>query len=208
MKKLALLILLSLITVSTGQAENIKGEAIDSLTTARTFVEKGNYSKAIEEIDYAMAKINELTATSLIKFIPDPPAGYTLDSKQSQGLGAGASIAGNAGANAAYSNSSGAHINLNIAIGGMTGKMAGLAAFGQMFAGLAAQTGSEAQSKKIRIQGYTGTQIYERQGMSGTVTFQIGEKTSVTIEGDNIESADILKELAKKIDFSGLEENY
>lgn len=207
MKKLILSIALSLIVVSTGQAEDIKGEAIDSLSTARTFVEKGNYSKAIEEINYAMAKINELTAAGLIKFIPDPPPGFTLDSKQSQGIGAGASIAGNAGANAGYSNTSGAHINLNIAIGGMTGKMAGLAAFGQMFAGLA-QTGDGAQSKKIRIQGFTGTQIYDSQKMSGTVTFQIGAKTSVTIEGSNIESADILKELAKKVDFIGLEENY
>ena len=207
MKKFFLPIAFSLFIASTSYAEDIKGEAIDSLSTAQTFVEKGNYSKAIEEINYALAKINELTAEGLIKFIPPPPPGFTLDNKQSQGTGAGAVIAGNAGANASYSNPEGASINLNIAIGGMTGKMASLAAFTQMFAGLA-PTGEAAQSKQIRVQGYTGTEMYNSQEKSGSVTFQIGTKTSVTIEGNSIESADVLKQLAKNIDFSGLEKNY
>ncbi len=209
MKKLILPIAFSLMIASTSYAENIKEEAIDSLTTAQTFVEKGNFSKAVEEINYALAKINELTASGLIKFIPEPPPGYTLDNKQSQGTGAGAAIAGNAGANAAYSNPDGASINLNIAIGGMSGKMASFAAFGQMFAGLASTAGQgAAQSKQIRVQGYTGTEMYSSQERSGTITFQIGAKTSVTIEGSNIESPDVLKKLAKNIDFAGLEKNY
>ncbi len=207
MKQLILPIALSFIIASSCYAENIQEEAMDSLATAKTFVEKGNYNKAIEEINYALAKINELTAEGLIKFIPEPPPGYTLDNKQSQGTGAGAAIAGNAGASANYSNPDGASINLNIAIGGMTGKMASIAAFGQMFAGLAA-TGEGSQSKQIRVQGYTGTEMYNNQQKSGTLTFQVGAKTSVTIEGNSIESSGILKQLAKNIDFAGLEKNY
>ena len=207
MKKFFLSVALSLFLASASYADDIKGEAIDSLSTAQTFVEKGNYSKAIEEINYALAKINELAAEGLIKFIPSPPPGFSLDSKQSQGTGAGAVIAGNAGANASYSNPDGASIKLNIAIGGMTGKMAGLAALTQMFAGLA-PAGEAAQSKQIRVQGYTGTEIYNSQEKSGSVAFQIGDKTSVTIEGDNIDSSEILKQVAKNIDFAGLEKNY
>jgi len=207
MKKFIFSIALCLTFVSISYADDIQREAIDSLSTAKTFVEKGNYSKAIDEINYALAKINELTATGLIKFIPAPPSGYTLDNKQSQGIGAGASIAGNAGASAGYSGPENAHINLNIAIGGMTGKMAGLAAFGQMFAGLA-PNGTGDQSKKIRIQGYTGTQTFNAQQKNGTLLFQIGAKTSVTIEGSNIQSPEVLKQLAKNIDFEGLEKNY
>jgi len=207
MRKLLLPLAISLLIVSTSYAEDIKGEAVDSLETARTFVEKGNYNKAIEEINYALAKINELTAEGLIKFIPEPPPGFTLDNKQSQGTGSGAAIAGNAGATASYSNSAGAGINLNIAIGGMTGKMASLAAFSQMFAGIA-PAGDASQSKKIRVQGYTGTEMFNGQDRSGTITFQIGAKTSVTIEGNNINSPDVLKLLAKNIDLAGLEESY
>jgi hypothetical protein len=188
-------------------AENIQEEAIDSLSTASTFVKKGNYNKAIEEINYALSKINELTASGLLKFIPKPPQGFTLDNKQSQGTGAAASIAGNAGATASYSNPAGSVLNLNIAIGGMSGKMASLAAFGQMFAGLAQNAGGP-QSKQIRVNGYTGTQIFNSQEMSGTLTFQVGQKTSVTIEGNNIQSPETLKALAKNIDFQGLEDNF
>ncbi len=207
MKKFIIPVVIAVFFSSSALAENIQEEAIDSLATASTFVKKGNYSKAIEEINYALSKINELTATGLLKYIPQPPQGFTLDNKQSQGTGAAASIAGNAGATASYSNPAGSSLNVNIAIGGMTGKMASLAAFGQMFAGLAQNAGGP-QTKQIRVHGYTGTQIFNSQEMSGTLTFQVGQKTSVTIEGNNIESPDVLKALAKNIDFQGLEENF
>ncbi|MBW1635090.1 MAG: hypothetical protein JRC87_05555 [Deltaproteobacteria bacterium] len=210
MKKFILPLALTLALASTGYAEDIQTEAIDSLSTARTFVEKGKYNKAIEEINYALAKINELTASGLIKFIPDPPSGFTLDNKQSQGSGTGASIAGSAGASAAYSDAKGSHLNLNIAIGGITGKMGSLAALGQMFAGMAQQQGGGGgeQTRQIRVKGYTGTEIFNNQNRSGTLSFQVGDKTSVTIEGTDIDSPDILKQLAKNMDFASLEENY
>lgn len=188
-------------------AEDIQGEAVESLATAQKFVADGNYNKAIEEINYALAKVNELTATELLKYIPDAPEGYTLINKQSQGVGAGAAIAGTAGATAEYSHNDGGTINLNIAIGGMTGKMASIAALGSIFAGLG-QEATGGKSRQIRIQGYTGTEMYNGTDKTGTLSFQVGEKISVTLEGNSISSADTLKNLAKSFDFAGLEKNY
>lgn len=188
-------------------AEDIQGEAVDSLATAQKFVTDGNYNKAIEEINYALAKINELTATELLKYIPEPPEGYSLINKQSQGIGAAASLAGTAGASAEYTDSDGGNINLAIAIGGMTGKMASIAALGSIFAGLS-QDAAGGQTRQIRVQGYTGTEMYSSDTQSGTLSFQVGEKISVTFEGNSIKSADTLKNLAKSFDFSGLEKNY
>lgn len=188
-------------------AEDIQGEAVDSLATAQKFVTDGNYNKAIEEINYALAKINELTATELLKYIPEPPEGYSLINKQSQGIGAAASLAGTAGASAEYTDSDGGNINLAIAIGGMTGKMASIAALGSIFAGLS-QDAAGGQTRQIRVQGYTGTEMYSSDTQSGTLSFQVGEKISVTFEGNAIKSADTLKNLAKSFDFSGLEKNY
>lgn len=207
MKKLIVHSALALFLSVNCYAENIQGEAIESLTTAQKFVSDGNYKKAIEEINYALAKINELTATELLKYIPDPPAGYTLINKQSQGVGAAASIAGTAGATAEYSYSDGGNINLNIAIGGVTGKMASIAALGSIFAGLSQDAGG-GQTRQIRVQGYTGTEVYNSNDQTGTLSFQIGDKTSVTFEGSGIQSADTLKGLAKHFDFAGLEKNY
>lgn len=188
-------------------ADEIQNEAVDSLSTAQKFVTDGNYSKAIEEINYALAKINELTAAQLLSFIPDPPDGYILINKNSQGSGAGASIMGTAGATAEYSSESGAKIDLNIAIGGVSGKMASLAAFGSMFAGLAQDAGA-GQTRQIRVQGYTGTEMFNAQTGEGTLTFQIGQKTSITFKGTSIESVDVLKGLAQNFDFAGIEKSF
>lgn len=207
MNKILLSLALVLFFSTISLAEKTQEEAIDSLSTAQKFIKDGNFSKAVDEINYALAKINELTAEGLIKYIPEPPAGFTLVNKQAQGVGAAASIAGNAGATAEYANQSGAAINLNIAIGGMTGKMGSLAAIGSIFAGISPDA-SSGQNRQVRIQGYTGTEIYNSTDQTGTLTFQVGDKTSVTIEGNSIDSADILMQLAKKMDLSGLEKNF
>lgn len=210
MKKLFIPLAFLLMVCPNSYAEGTQDEAISSLDTAQAFVKQGNFNKAVEEINYALAKINELTAEGLLNFIPDPPAGYTLVSKNSQGVDANAAmaIAGNAGANAQYSNEEGSTLNLSIAIGGMSGKMASLAALGSMFAGLSQDSGAGGQTKKIRVQGYTGTQMFDGNANSGTLTFQVSEKTSVSIDGTNIESPDILIMMAKYIDLAGLEKNY
>ncbi len=207
MKKLFIPLAMVLMICPNSYAEGIQDEAIESLATAQNFVKKGNFNKAVDEINYALAKINELTAEGLLTFIPEPPKGYTLVSKNSQGVDANAAIAGNAGANAQYSNESGSTLNLNIAIGGMSGKMASLAALGSMFAGLSQESGV-GQTKKIRVHGYTGTQMFDSNTKSGTLTFQVSEKTSVSINGDNIESPEVLIMMSKHIDLAGLEKNY
>lgn len=209
MKKTVLAVAISLFLTTSSYANTnpIQTEAVDSLSTAQKFVKDGNYSKAIEEINYAMAKINELTAAALLEFIPAPPQGFKLINKQSQGVGAAASIAGTAGATAQYSFSDGATLDLNIAIGGMTGKMASIAALGSIFAGLNQNSGA-GQTRKVRLQGYTGTEVYNSSTQSGTLTFQIGEKTSVTFEGQSLQSADVMMQLARSFDFSGLEKSF
>lgn len=207
MKKILVPLILSLCIAQPIHGQSIQEEVIDSLTTAQKFVKDGNMNKAAEEINYALAKINELTAAALLEYIPEPPEGFSLVSKQSQGVGAGVAITGNAGATANYSHADGGTVDLNIAIGGMTGKMASLAALGTMFAGLS-QDGSGGQTRKVRVQGYTGTEIFDSNNKSGTLTFQVGQKSSVTITGDNIDSAEILMRLAKNIDFPGIEKNF
>ncbi len=185
-------------------AENVQEEAINSLSTAQNFLKKGNYSKALEEINYAMTKINELTAEGLLSFIPDPPEGYTLVNKNSQGVGQGAAIIGNAGATGSYRGQGDQSLELNISIGGMVGQMGSLAAFGAMMSGMALEAGM----KTVRIQGYTGTIMFDKDNSSGNLTIQVGDKTSVQIEGNVIEAADDMKILAEKIDLVGLDEKY
>lgn len=207
MRKKLIPLVISLFLATNSYGQDAKTEAVDSLATAQTFVQNGNYNKAIEEINYALAKVNELTATELLKFLPEPPTGFTLINKQSQGIGTGASIAGNAGASADYSHSSGATVNLTIAMGGMTGNIANIASLGSLFAGFSQDPGL-GQSKKVRVQGYTGTELYNPNDQTGSLSFQVGDKTSVIFDGSAIQSADILMELAKAFDFANFEKSF
>lgn len=208
MRKILLSMAVVLSLSAPSFAEKLQDEAVDSLTTAQKLIKEGNYSKAVDEINYALAKVNELTAAGLIKYIPEPPAGFTLVNKQAQGVGAAASVAGNAGATAEFSSAGGASVDLSIAIGGMTGKMAEMAALGSLFAGMNQDAGSTEQSRQVRVQGYTGTETFDKAGNTGTLSFQLGDKTSVTLEGSNIDSPEVLMQFAKKIDMAGLEKNF
>ncbi len=205
MKRINILMLLSLLMSTTiAQAEDIRQEALNSLGTARNFIEKENYKKAVEEIHYALAKIHELTADKLLQFIPDPPAGYTLLTKTSQGLGQGAVIIGNAGAQATFQGPAEESITLQISIGGITGQIGSLAALGSIFAGMSPQM----VSKSIRIQGFTGTLLFDENLKKGTLTLQVGDKTSVILQGANIPDPEILKNFAAGIDLTALADNY
>jgi len=205
MKKITTLVAAACFCLTTSAlAEDVKDEAIKSLETAKGFVEKSNYNKAIEEINYALAKLNELAAEGLLSFVPDPPAGYELVDKSSEGIGQGVAVIGNAGAKGSYSGKDGGSLELNIVIGGMAGQMGSLAAFGAMFAG----AGQNAGMKTIRIQGYTGTLQYDQQNRSGNLMIQVGDKTSVQIEGSDIGSADDMQKLAEKMDLAALDQAY
>lgn len=181
-------------------ADDPKQEALESLTTAQTMIKQGAVNKAVEEINYALSKLNEVTAANMLAFIPAPPAGFTLESKNAQGMGQMASMVGNAGAEAQYAGPDDASVKLTIATGGVTGKLGSLAGFGAMFAGMAQETGM----KSIRIQGYTGTLQFNAEDRSGTLSIQVGEKTSVQVEGYGIASGDVLKAFVQPMNLSKL----
>jgi hypothetical protein len=205
MKRFIALILLSLFSCISGvQADDIRKEALNSLDTAKNFLEIDNYKKAVEEINYALAKINELTAERLLHFIPEPPPRFTLLTKKSQGLGHGAAVIGNAGAQASFRGPSDESIHLQISIGGISGQLGSLAALGSIFAGMSPQIAI----KTIRIHSFTGTLQFDDNLEKGTLTLQVGDKTSVILQGDNISDPEILQELAERIDLTALAANF
>lgn len=185
-------------------AEDPKGEALQSLTDAQNMIKQGQISKAVDEINYALSKLNEITAGQIINFIPDAPQGYTQVSKNSQGMGQGAAMVGQAGAEAEYNGPDESNVKVTIAMGGVTGKMGSLANLGSMFAGM----GQDGGFKSIRIQGYTGTLQYDAGSRSGTLTIQVGEKSSVQVEGNNIPNGDVLKLFVNNMNLAKLASSF
>jgi hypothetical protein len=212
MKKVILITIL-LVAALCLMAQATKAEVTQSLDTAKSMVMQENYTKAQEEINFALSKISEILSEKLVLYIPDAPAGYAQSEKNAQGLGAMGGFMGSSNAIAAtarystpttedenYENDS--SLNLTITVGGLLGKTAGFAALGNMFGG--GGTGS----KTIRIKGYNSTLEFSAENKSGKLTVQVGDKISVLVEGNNIASADIMKTLAEKIDLAKLEKAF
>jgi hypothetical protein len=187
-------------------AENPKDEALKSLDGAKDFINQNNLVKAREEINYALAKIGEIQAEELLKYIPAAPAGFKLKDKNSQAMGNGESILGsvsNVTATANYTKGD-AEIDLTISIGGILGQASGLAGLATMFAPGMGMSGG----KTIRVKGYTGTLEYDKDEQSGTLTIQVGDKISVIVNGNDLESDDMLKTIAEAIDLAKLEKSF
>lgn len=198
---IVVMMLVTAVTTGAYASDELKKEAVESLDAAKTLVKSGDYTKAVDEINYALSKLNELTAAGLLTFIPNAPAGFTLENKSAQGMGQAASVVGSAAAEAHYVGKDDATVKVLITLGGVSGQMGSLANFGSMFAAFG---GEQNGMKKIRIQGFTGTLQYDASSMNGTVSIQAGAKTSVQIEGNNIPSEESLKTFANAINLSKL----
>jgi len=211
MKKLIIAIFLFTL-IGILAAQTAQDEAITSLDNAKGLIKQNNYVKAQEEINYAQSKLSELLSEDLVKYIPDAPDGFKQDSKNAQGLGQMGGMMGSPNAitakgdytaTTAANDESPASVHVTISIGGMLGKVAGFAALGQMYGG-----GAGTNNKSIRVAGYSGTLDYNASDKNGHLSLQIGDKTSVVIDGDNIANSDILKTFASKIDLAKLEKAF
>ncbi len=172
-------------------------EAIEALDAAKTLIGKGEYSKAQQEIDFALAKINEILAEDLLKFIPASSGGFTLESKDAVPMNImGASIT----AAGEYTKDD-SSFDLSISVGGALGQSGGLMGLANMF-------GMAATGKTVRVKGYTGTQEYDADEESGTLTIKVGDKITVIVSGENIANTDILKTLAELVELDKLEKAY
>lgn len=186
-------------------AQSAKDEAIQSLDSAKSLIQQKNYTKAQDEINFALAKISELLSEELIKFIPEPVTGWKLEDKQATGLGQMGAMFGSANSISAtgeYSANDNANVKITIVVGGFVGKTASIMALGQMYGG------ATKGSKSIRVAGYNGTTEFNSENKEGKVTLQIGEKITVMVEGYTINDVEILKSFAGKIDLAKLEKSF
>jgi hypothetical protein len=208
MKKTILLLLVSVFVIGLF-AQTASEEAIQSLDNAKNLITQKNYAKAQDEINFALSKISEIQAEDLIKFIPDAPTGWKQNEKTSNGLGQAGAIMGSANAITAkgeYSKGDEQSVSVTISIGGMLGKTAGFMGLGALMGG--SSSGSGSNSKSVRIAGYTGTTEYDAENKDGKLTIQVGEKISVTMEGNGLENGEVLKTFAAKMDLAKLEKAF
>ncbi|NLN85654.1 MAG: hypothetical protein GX135_06080 [Candidatus Cloacimonetes bacterium] len=197
MKKLLVLIAVLALGLALF-ADDAKSEAVQAIDTAKTFINKGNYGKAREELEYAMAKIDEILGEDLLNYLPAGSGGFKLNEKSFTPLnilGSGMTAMGE------YEKGD-ADFTLTISVGGILGQSGGLMGLANLF-GI-----SGAAGKSTRVSGYTANLEFDESDRSGTLIVKVNDRITVTVNGSNISSSDLLKALAEQVDFSALEKDY
>lgn len=212
-----LIVTASLVVLSLAAYADSVTEANESLDSAKAFLADKNYTKAVEEINFALNKVNEILAEKLNSYLPQAPKGYIQNSENTKGgamalFGMQGTLTASSEYNedkpepvptdeGEYVEDTRGKVTISIAVGGILGKAGAFANMGQMSAG-------DNNTKSIRIKGYTGTVTYNKNDKRGTLILQLGEKATITAEGNNIPNSDILKTLVESVKLSELEKGF
>ncbi|HOZ00244.1 MAG TPA: hypothetical protein PLG20_00405 [Candidatus Syntrophosphaera sp.] len=203
MRKILILAAIMLLTLNLF-AENPRDEAVQSLDNAKQLLQKDQYVQAQDEINFALSKISEILAEQLLKFIPEAPAGFKLEDKDSQALGQAGAIIGGANtitATATYTKDD-AELKLQIMIGGSLGGSSGLMGLATMFGGMGNA------GKTVRVKGYNGNQQFDKDESSGTLTVNVGSKITVMVTGEDIDNPALMTAIAEAVDMATLEKSF
>ena len=203
MRKILILAAIMLLTLNLF-AENPREEAVQSLDNAKQLLQKDQYVQAQDEINFALSKISEILAEQLLKFIPEAPAGFKLEDKDSQALGQAGAIIGGANtitATGTYTKDD-AELKLQIMIGGSLGGSSGLMGLATMFGGMGNA------GKTVRVKGYNGNQQFDKDESSGTLTVNVGSKITVMVTGEDIDNPALMTAIAEAVDMATLEKSF
>ncbi len=202
MKKLVgvgVVVILALALVVSACADEIT-KGIDY---AKEAYEDGDYSEAIEELNFAIAQIQSLQVDELRKALPEPLSGWTMEEQESEtlafgffGLGQGLGVT-----RRYYKEDS--DETIEITIGAQSMLLQQITMFLNNPAMAAAQPNTKLEKKRIKgIAGRTTiVEEFSSEDEDGKLSLTPDDKTLVIIEGWDISDKEILYEYLDGIDF-------
>lgn len=190
MKKILALAISTLCLSSFVMAEDVK-EVLDRVNT---LYKEGNYSKALEELEWARKEIEKSNSKSLASLLPDELAGLKGEKAETS------SALGITNIERSYSDSKNQRVKVTLTqTGGAGGAMGGLAGLGQMAAMFGAQSGQDV----FRIDGMTASM--EGEGSSARLQVFLSSGSILAFEMVEGEDSKILKEMANKIGVANID---
>jgi len=200
MKKLigvGVVVILALALVVSACAD----EVLEGIDYAKEAYEDGDYSEAIEELNFAIAQIQSLQVDELRKALPEPLSGWTMEEQESDamgyglfGLGSGLGVT-----RRYYEEDSGATIE--ITIGAQSIMLQQITMFLKNPALAATQPNTKLEKKRVAGKRITIVEEFSSEDESGKLSLTPDDKTLVIIEGWDISDKEILYEYLDGIDF-------
>jgi len=193
MKKLTKLALAPLLFISTTTFLNAD-DVSETLTEAIKSYESGEYTSAVEDINYALQLIQQKKSEGLASYLPEPLKGWTAKKAESSAAGS-AMFGGGIGSHRTYKKGS-SKIKIEILTDSpVLQSMMGLFS-NPMFA-------TADGGKLERIGRQKAIVKYKEERERGEITVVVDKRFLVKVEGSKV-SEDELKAYAKAIDFKKL----
>ncbi len=169
-------------------------EATDALANAKSAYEAGNYSEAIQQIDFASTLIRQKKAEAVVKLLPNAPSGWVADEAES--VGSQGMLGGIVGAQRSYRRDSGGSVKIDIQSDSPL-----IQSMGMMFANPMLLAGSGA-----KLESHKGQKLavdYKNSSKSGDVKAVVDNRYLVSIDGSDL-TRDELLSFAKSVDYARL----
>ncbi len=166
----------------------------DSIKEALEYYDEGDYSGAVESLNYATQLIQQKKSENLTSFLPEPLDGWTAEKSTSQAVGA-AMFGGGVTAERRYTKDD-SNITVQIVTDSPMLQTMMMLFTNPMFA---ASDGG----KMERIKRQKAIVKYDPSTEQGEIQIVVAKRFLVTINGNNI-SKDDLKAYAKGIDYKKL----
>lgn len=166
----------------------------DSIKEALEYYDEGDYSGAVENLNYATQLIQQKKSENLTAFLPQPLDGWTAQEPTSQSVGA-AMFGGGVTAERRYTKD-----DSNITVQIVTDSPM-LQSMMMMFSNPMFASSDGGKMEKIKRQ--KAIVKYDPSTEQGEIQIIVAKRFLVTINGDNI-SKDDLKAYAKGIDYKKL----
>ena len=176
-------------------------EITEGIDYAKEAYEEGNYSEAIEELNFAVAQIQSLQVGELRKALPEPLSGWTMEEQESEaaafgllGLGSGLGVT-----RRYYKEDS--DETIEISIGAQSMMLQQITMFLKNPALVAAQPNTKLETKRIAGKRMKIIEEFSSEDENGKLSLTPDEQTLVIVEGWDIPDKAILYEYLDGIDF-------
>ena len=174
-------------------------EISDQIKEGLDFYEKGNFSEAVNALNFAVGQIQQKQASGLKNVFPEPLPGWKAEESTGQ-FGAAPFLGGGVSASRRYHKEGG---NKEVDIEFVSDSP--LLQSVMMFYTNPAFYSSQPDTKLVKIQGRKAVQKYVPQDREGEINIIIGSRMLVSIKGRGLEKADDMLAYANAIRYDALE---
>ena len=182
-------------------AISVADEVTDQLNVAREAYESGNLRQSVDELNYAIAQIQEKLNASYARLLPDALPGWSAGEAVSQ-AGALAMLDGGTNMNRSYTRDGGGSVEIKVFANSPVAQGMSMMLSNPVLMQL------DPTTRAYRYQGRGGMIKHDAGSMSYEINMMLKNNILLQVSGDGLADKSAVVEYLKAVDFKALEEAF